>query len=65
MIITGFSLLFTVVILIKLMQSERVSIVVASISGIIMVGTSHYAAGFIDLIGAIMIVSGLIWMIKK
>ncbi len=65
MIVTGLSLLFTIVLLIKLMQYERVSIVVASISGIVLVGTSHYTGGFIDFVGAFMIISGLIWMIKK
>ena len=65
MIITGFSVLFTILITIKLMQSERVSIVVASLSGILMIGTSHYGAGVIDVIGAVMIITGLVWMIKK
>lgn len=64
MIVTGVSVLFTIVLIVKLMQSERVSITVASISGFIMVGTSLYASP-LEFVGAIMIIAGSVWMIKK
>ena len=60
----GVSMLFTCVLMIKLMQSERASIAVASMSGIIMVGTTLYV-GVLDFIGAALIIAGLIWMIRK
>jgi hypothetical protein len=65
MIVKELSLLSTIVLLIKLMHYEQFSILLASVSGIVVVGTSRYTAGFIDFVGAFMIISGLIWMIKK
>ena len=65
MLVTGITVLVTIVITAKMMQSERASIAVASLSGILMVGTSRYTGGVIDIVGAGMIVAGLVWMIKK
>jgi hypothetical protein len=65
MLATGLSVLFTIVLTAKLMQTERVSIVVASLSGIIMIGTSRYESGVIDIVGAVLILAGIVWMIQK
>lgn len=46
------------------MQAERVSIVMAVVSGIIMMGTSSYL-GPLDFIGATVITVGVIFVIKK
>jgi hypothetical protein len=64
MIVTGVSMLFTIVLTVKLMQSERVSIVMGVMSGIMMVGTSSYLGTF-DFIGAAIILVGIALVIKK
>lgn len=64
MIVTGVTLLFTILLTVKLMQGERVSIVMAVMSGIIMVGTSSYMR-MIDFIGAGTIFVGVALVIKK
>lgn len=64
MIIMGVSMLLTVLLTVKLMQGERVSIVMAVMSGIIMLGTSSYT-GSMDFIGCIIILLGVILVIKK
>jgi Ca2+/H+ antiporter len=51
MIVTGFTMLATVILTVKLMQSERVSVVMGVMSGIIMLGTSSYL-GFFDFRGS-------------
>jgi drug/metabolite transporter (DMT)-like permease len=64
MIVTGFTMLATVILTVKLMQSERVSVVMGVMSGIIMLGTSSYL-GFFDFAGAIVILVGIALVIKK
>lgn len=64
MILTGVSMLFTILLTVKLMQGERVSIVMAVVSGIIMMSTSSYF-GPLDFIGATVIAVGVIFVIKK
>ena len=64
MIICGFTVLFTVIITIKLMQSERVSVTMGVLSGLVMIGTSSYLYGS-DIIGCILIVVGCALLIKK
>ena len=64
MIISGFSMLFTIILTVKLMQSERVSIVMGVMSGVIMVGTSVYF-GMLDVIGAVLIGLGIVFIVKK
>jgi len=64
MLATGISMLFTILLTVKLMQGERVSIVMGVMSGIIMIGTSSYLSTF-DYIGASIIVFGVVFIIKK
>ena len=64
MLVTGISIYFTVLCTLKLMQSERVSIVMAVYSGIIMIGTSTYF-GAIDFVGAALILLGIIFIVKN
>jgi len=64
MIVTGVTLLFTILLTVKLMQSERVSIVMAVMSGLIMMGTSSYYRT-IDFIGAGVILVGVAFVVKK
>lgn len=64
MIVTGVTLLLTILLTVKLMQGERVSIVMAVMSGIIMMGTSSYIR-VIDFIGAGAIFVGVAFVIKK
>lgn len=64
MIVTGFTMLITIVLTVKLMQSERVSVVMGVMCGIIMLGTSTYL-GVLDYIGAILILVGVALVIKK
>lgn len=64
MVIGGVVMYFTVVWTVKLMQGERVSIVMAVMSGIIMLGTSSY---FISahFIGGLLILVGIVFVLKK
>ena len=64
MIVTGFTMLFTILLTVKLMQSERVSIVMAAMSGIIMIGTSSYLR-IVDFVGAGVIVIAVAFVVKK
>lgn len=64
MIITGITMLITILLTVKLMQSERVSIVMAVMSGLIMMGTSSYMS-MVDFIGAAVIFVGVVFVIKK
>ena len=64
MAVTGVSMLFTILLTVKLMQGERVSIVMAVMSGIIMLGTSSYLR-MVDFIGAGVILVGIALTIKK
>lgn len=64
MIIGGGVMYFTVIWTVKLMQGERVSIVMAVLSGIIMLGTSSYFTST-DFVGALLILIGIIFILKK
>ena len=64
MIITGVSMLVTILLTVKLMQTERVSIVMGVMCGIMMIGTSTYM-GTLDFVGAIVILVGIALVIKK
>jgi len=64
MIITGISMLFTILLTVKVMQNERVSIVMAVMSGIIMIGTSSYVR-MVDFIGAGIVFVGVALTVKK
>jgi hypothetical protein len=64
MIIAGLSVYFTVLCTVKLMQKERVSIVMAIFSGIFILATSSYL-GLTDFIGAMLILIGIILVVKK
>lgn len=64
MAIGGAVMFFTVLWIVKLMQGERVSIVTSVMSGIIMLGTSTYF-GSTDFIGALLILIGIIFILKK
>lgn len=60
----GVTFLATVISLIILMQNEKVAIVMGILSGILMVGTSHFHNN-IDFIGALLILFGCGLLIKK
>ena len=64
MIITGVSVYFTVLCTVKLMQKERVSIVLTLFSSIFVLATSSYW-GTTDFIGAALILLGILFVIKK
>jgi len=64
MIVTGLSMYFTILCTVKLMQKQRVSIVMSVVSGIVMIGTSSYF-GMIDFVGATLIFLGIVFIIKK
>lgn len=64
MIVCGFTLLFTTVTTIKLMQTERVSVVMGVMSGILMIGTSNFKST-LDYLGSIIIIVGIGLIIKK
>ena len=64
MIIAGLTLLITIMLTIKLMQMDRVSVVMGVLSGLIMIGTSSFGK-FIDWVGAILIVGGVGLLVKK
>ena len=64
MLIGGFTLLVTVILSIKLMQTERVSVVMGVTSGVMMLGTSKYGQ-LIDWVGAALIIAGVGMLVKK
>lgn len=64
MIASGALLLVTVVIIIKLMQLTRVSVVMGVLSGLLIMGTSSYVNGA-DYLGFVLIATGVIMVIKK
>jgi hypothetical protein len=64
MVVSGVTMLFTILLIVKLMQSERVSIVMAVVSGIMMIGTSSYVRT-VDFVGGAIILAGLGLVIKK
>lgn len=63
MIVCGVIMLFTVVIVIKLMQSIRVSMVVGVTAGIMMAGTSHYMYTR-EYVGVLCIALGVVMLLK-
>jgi hypothetical protein len=64
MLVGGVTILFTTVLTIKLMQTERVSVVMGVISGLLMIGTSDFSSS-LDYIGTIIILVGVVLIIKK
>lgn len=64
MLVLGIVMLFTVVIIVKLWQSARVSVSTGILSGILMLATSKYT-GAIDYVGAGLIALGIIFLTKK
>jgi hypothetical protein len=64
MIVMGCFLLLIILLTVKLMQTERVSIVMAVMCGVIMLGTSTYTR-MVDFIGAGFVVVGVALTIKK
>lgn len=64
MIIGGITVLFTTVCTIRLMQTERVSVVMGVMSGIIMIGSSIFDST-IDYVGGAFILVGVGLLIKK
>lgn len=64
MIIGGLTILFTTLCTIKLMQTERVSVVMGVMSGIMMIGTSTFNSTY-DYAGSLIILVGVGWIIKK
>jgi hypothetical protein len=64
MAVTGLTIYFTVLCTVKLMQNERVSIVMAILSGIFVLASSSYW-GTTDFIGAILILLGIVFVVKK
>ncbi len=64
MAVTGLTIYFTVLCTVKLMQNERVSIVMAIFSGIFVLGSSSFW-GTTDFIGAILILLGIVFVVKK
>ena len=57
-------MLLTVVLTVKLMQSERVSVVMGIMSGLLMMGTTSYLNAW-DFIGCILALCGIGLLIKK
>jgi hypothetical protein len=64
MIVCGFTVLITTVLTIKLMQNERVSVVMGVMSGILMIGTSTFGSTY-DFLGAGIILIGVGLIIKR
>jgi hypothetical protein len=64
MLVFGAILLFTVIVIIKLMQSTRVSVVMGVLSGLLILGTSTYTSG-IDYLGFVLIAVGVAMLLKK
>lgn len=64
MLICGLTILATVMLTVKLMQSERVSVVMGVMSGLMMIGTSNFGSA-IDWIGAVIIIFGVVLLLKK
>jgi hypothetical protein len=63
MIACGLIMIFTMIIVIKLMQLVRVSVVVGVTAGILMAGTSHYNYTR-EYIGVLMIAVGVVMLLK-
>jgi hypothetical protein len=64
MLAAGFTVLFTTVLTINLMQSERVSVVMAVMSGLLMIGTNDFSHT-LYFVGAVLVLGGVGLMIKK
>lgn len=64
MIICGALLLFTTLVIVKLMQQTRVSVSMGVFSGLLIAGTSSYASGM-DYLGLLLIGVGVLMLIKK
>lgn len=64
MMLCGASVLITVLFTVKLMQTERVSVVMAVFGGLLMAGTAAYLT-IIDYIGLVLILTGIVLLIKK
>lgn len=64
MILCGASVLLTMVLTVKLMQTERVSVVMGVLSGILMIGTSSFLNMW-DGIGCALILVGIALLVKR
>ena len=64
MLVGGFIYLITIVLTVTLMQTERVSVVMGVLSGLVMLGISGYGH-FLDYIGLILILVGVVLLLKK
>lgn len=62
--VCGLTLLVTIMLTIKLMQTERVSVVMGVMSGLVMIGTSAFGK-YIDWVGAVLILVGVTILVKK
>ena len=58
MIVCGVTILLTTVLTIRLMQTERVSVVMGVMSGLMMIGTSDFSSTS-DYIGTVVILVGV------
>jgi len=63
MIVCGVLMLLTVVVMVRLMQMVRVSVVVGVMAGILMAGTSSYVSGK-EYIGVALIGIGVAMLLK-
>lgn len=64
MLACGFTVLLTMILTIKVMQNERVSVVMGTLSGLLMISTCSFLTGW-DIVGCILVVVGIILLIKK
>jgi hypothetical protein len=64
LLVGGLVMLFTMLVLIKLMQAGQVSVVMAVLSGVVMLGTSAYI-NTLDIVAAILVIGGIAMLIKK
>jgi hypothetical protein len=64
MILSGALMLVTLLVLVKVQQMMRVSVVVGVMAGLLMVGTSAYVSQR-EYIGVIMILGGIAMMLRN
>lgn len=63
MILCGGFMLLTVVVLVKVQQMVRVSVVVGAMAGLLMVGTSKYTSQR-EYLGLLLILAGIAMMMR-
>lgn len=64
MLVCGLTLLVTTVLTLKLMQTERVSVVMGVMSGILMIGTCDFSST-LDFLGVAVVLLGIGLVLKK